>query len=165
MCWSRWKNSAHGTKAIIARNDRLFSAGNSSLSSQHSFHHHHHHHHHHHRPNPHSIPPSKIPRMSTAMITALPLGKPSDIISSDSDMLAAWEAIDHWHSDIIQHDDKKRRNEVLRVVAGHIQLACKILSTRLKKFANEQEDGALKMSAMKTLQRVHNAAKSVRTLR
>ena len=59
-------------------------------------------------------------------------------------------------------EEEKKKKQELRKVAGHIQLACKFLSIRLKAFIQKHaEKSPAKASALKTLRQVHVLAKWV----
>ena len=100
--------------------------------------------------------------MTSITVPALPLPH-SEIIAADPELKQTWEAVNHWCESLKRCDEEKERKQELRRVAGHIQLACKLLSIRLKALIQRQaENSPAKASALKTLRQVHISAKWVR---
>ena len=94
---------------------------------------------------------------STAPL-ALPL-QHSEIIAADPELKQTWESVSFWCDRFMRSDDERKKNQELRRVSSHIQLACKFLSIRLKEFIQGQaENSPAKTSALKTLRQVHVVA-------
>ena len=99
--------------------------------------------------------------MSSSTPLSLPL-QHSEIIAADPELAQTWESINVWCERFMRCDDEKEKKQELRRVAGHVQLACKFLSTRLKEFIQGQAENSLaKALALKTLRQVHAVAKWV----
>lgn len=99
--------------------------------------------------------------MSSSIVPepALPLPKPSDIILGDKELLEIWQIVDFWYGSFARYTNEKERKVAYKYAGGHVQLACKSLSLRLKALIREQSsDSPIMASAMKTLRRVHAAA-------
>ena len=102
-------------------------------------------------------------QVSPSVVSALLLPQPSEIITADADSLATWQAVNHWYDIFTRTDGQEQQERALCNVAGHIQLACKVLSIKLKDFIQKQPDKSQeRVSALKTLRLVHEAAKWVR---
>ena len=99
------------------------------------------------------------------MTSSTPLSLPlqhSEIIAADAELVQTWESVNVWCERFMRCDDEREKNQELRRVAGHVQLACKLLSNRLKEFIQGQAENSLaKASALKTLRQVHVVAKWV----
>ncbi len=102
-----------------------------------------------------------MPEMTSSMVPALPLPH-SEIIAADPELKQTWESVNRWCESFMCCDEEKEKKQELRRAAGHIQLACKFLSIRLKAFIQKQaENSPAKASALKTLRQVHISAKWV----
>ncbi len=86
----------------------------------------------------------------------------SEIIAADPELKQTWESVNHWCERFVGFEEEKKKKQELGKVAGHIQLACKLLSIRLKAFIQKQaETSPAKASALKPLRQVHAVAKWV----
>ena len=95
--------------------------------------------------------------------TPLPLPQQySEIVAADPELEQTWESVNVWCEGFLRCDEEREKKQELRRVAGHIQLACKFLSIRLKESIQAQAENSLaKASALKTLRQVHVVAKWV----
>ena len=85
----------------------------------------------------------------------------SEIIAVDPALKQTWESVNHW-CERFTHCEENEKNTELRKVAGHILLACKLLSILLKDFVQKQaENSPAQSSALKSLRQVHDVSKWV----
>ena len=85
-----------------------------------------------------------------------------EIIAADPELKQTWESVNHWCEGFTRCEEEEKKSEELRKVAGHIQLACKFFSIRLKNFIQKQEEESpAKSSALRTLRQVHAVSKWV----
>ena len=95
------------------------------------------------------------------MVPALPMQQ-SEIIAADPELKQTLESVNHWCERFMDFEEEKLKKQELSKVAGHIQLACKFLSIRLKAFIQKQaENSPAKSSALKALRQVHGVSKWV----
>ena len=77
------------------------------------------------------------------MVPALPMQQ-SEIIAGNPEPKQTWESVNHLYERLIGCEEEKKKKQELREVAGHIQLACKLLSIRLKAFIQRKRQPKLK---------------------